>query len=73
MRKEHCNVLNINQLNYIFSTTQDPAKAQKHISNMLNIPASKVVVKVKRLGGGFGGKETRANLTLLPIAIAARK
>lgn len=29
--------------------------------------------KVKRLGGGFGGKETRAVMLAVPVAIAAYK
>lgn len=28
---------------------------------------------MKRIGGGFGGKESRANLLILPLAVAANK
>ena len=28
---------------------------------------------MKRIGGGFGGKETAASLVALPVAVAARK
>ena len=39
---------------------QGPAHNQMHVAHALGIPAHKVVGKTKRLGGGFGGKETRA-------------
>lgn len=32
-----------------------------------------MVAKVKRIGGGFGGKETRASILAVPVAIAAYK
>lgn len=31
-----------------------------HVAQALGIPGHKVVGRTKRLGGGFGGKETRA-------------
>ena len=34
--------------------------SQETVSELLNLPAHKVHCKVKRLGGGFGGKETRS-------------
>lgn len=40
---------------------------------MLGIPQNRVTTKVKRLGGGFGGKESRASLVALPAAIAAHR
>lgn len=39
---------------------QGPAHNQMHVAHCLGIPGHKVVGKTKRLGGGFGGKETRA-------------
>lgn len=39
---------------------QAPQKHQKYVSSVLGIPMSKVVCKTKRIGGGFGGKETRS-------------
>jgi xanthine dehydrogenase/oxidase len=38
---------------------QAPAKHQKYVASTLGIPCNRVVSKAKRLGGGFGGKETR--------------
>lgn len=40
---------------------------------MLNIPRNRIVVKVKRLGGGFGGKESKPTLLALPAAFAAHR
>ena len=39
---------------------QGPAHNQAHVAHALGLPAHKVVARTKRLGGGFGGKETRA-------------
>ena len=46
---------------------------QHFVSHALGIPNHKVVAKVKRIGGGFGGKETRAATLAVPVAIAAYK
>lgn len=43
------------------------------VAAMLGIPSNRVVCKVKRCGGGFGGKESRTALLALPIAFAANK
>lgn len=46
---------------------------QDLIADALGVPKSRVVCRVKRIGGGFGGKETRAAVVYLPVAIAAQK
>ncbi|KAM3693300.1 hypothetical protein ACJW30_08G155200 [Castanea mollissima] len=45
---------------HMISSTQAPQKHQKDIAHVLDLPMSKVVCKTKRIGGGFGGKETRS-------------
>ncbi|GMY16295.1 xanthine dehydrogenase 1-like isoform X1 [Fagus crenata] len=45
---------------HMISSTQAPHKHQKYVSHVLGLPMSKVVCKTKRIGGGFGGKETRS-------------
>eukprot|EP00256_Glycine_max_P045846 XP_006598294.1 xanthine dehydrogenase 1 [Glycine max] len=45
---------------HMISSTQAPQKHQKYVSHVLGLPMSKVVCKTKRVGGGFGGKETRS-------------
>ncbi|XP_052108756.1 xanthine dehydrogenase 1-like [Arachis duranensis] len=44
----------------MISSTHAPQKHQKYVSHVLGLPMSKVVYKTKRIGGGFGGKETRS-------------
>lgn len=55
----------------IYSSTQDPSGTQSLIAHVLGIPINKVAIRVKRLGGGFGGKESRHILVALPVAFAA--
>jgi len=57
----------------IFCSTQHPTEIQKLIAHVLNIHINKVNVRVKRIGGGFGGKESRAALLALPVTFAAYK
>ncbi|XP_043691113.1 xanthine dehydrogenase 1-like isoform X2 [Telopea speciosissima] len=45
---------------HMISSTQAPQKHQKYVCRVLGLPMSKVVCKTKRIGGGFGGKETRS-------------
>lgn len=40
---------------------------------MLGIDQNKIISKAKRIGGGFGGKESRSSTIVLPIALAAKK
>ena len=57
----------------IFASTQNPKETQQLVAEVLQIPANRVVVRVKRLGGGFGGKETRSVFLSCGLAVAARK
>lgn len=57
----------------VFSSTQNPMETQLYIAQVCNVPANRVVTRVKRLGGGFGGKETRSVLLACICAIAAKK
>ncbi|KAL1546681.1 xylitol dehydrogenase [Salvia divinorum] len=45
---------------HMISSTQAPKKHQQYVARVLGLPMSKVVCKTKRVGGGFGGKETRS-------------
>ncbi|KAJ2490425.1 hypothetical protein IWW37_003166 [Coemansia sp. RSA 2050] len=51
----------------VFASTQNPTEAQMVIAQVLGVPASRVVCRVKRIGGGFGGKDARS----IPIAAFA--
>ncbi|CAG8500087.1 2263_t:CDS:10 [Ambispora leptoticha] len=44
----------------VHASTQNPTETQIVLASVLGIRANKVVCRVKRLGGGFGGKETRS-------------
>ncbi|HTY58135.1 MAG TPA: xanthine dehydrogenase molybdopterin binding subunit [Bacteroidota bacterium] len=55
-----------------FSSTQHPSETQAIIAEVLGIRKNNVVVEVRRLGGGFGGKETQANHVAAWAALLAR-
>lgn len=57
----------------IFSSTQWPQKIQKESARLLGISESRVNVRVKRIGGGFGGKEAKGLMVALPAVFAAGK
>ncbi|KAJ3128358.1 hypothetical protein HK098_004605 [Nowakowskiella sp. JEL0407] len=57
----------------IFASTQNPTETQHLVAHVLGIPANRVNCKVKRLGGGFGGKETRSVFLSCAVAVAAKK
>lgn len=44
----------------IWSGTQNPTETQTYVAQVTGVAANKIVSRVKRLGGGFGGKETRS-------------
>ncbi len=57
----------------IFASTQNPTKTQMAVAMALGVPANRIVCRVKRLGGGFGGKETRCIPIDVAVAVAASK
>ncbi|ROV97083.1 hypothetical protein VMCG_07450 [Cytospora schulzeri] len=57
----------------IWSSSQNPNESQAYAARVLEVQANKVVVRVKRLGGGFGGKETRCVQLSTILALAAQK
>ena len=42
----------------VYSSTQHPSETQQIIAKMLNQKSNSISVSVRRIGGGFGGKET---------------
>jgi xanthine dehydrogenase large subunit len=44
----------------VWSSTQHPSEVQHLIAKVLDRPHNAVTVEVRRMGGGFGGKETQA-------------
>lgn len=57
----------------VFCSSQHPSEIQKLVAHVVGIPACKVASRVKRMGGGFGGKESRGMLVALPCALAANR
>ncbi|XP_062236272.1 xanthine dehydrogenase/oxidase [Platichthys flesus] len=57
----------------LFVSTQAPTKTQSLVAKALGVPANRVVVRVKRMGGGFGGKESRTTVLSTVVAVAANK
>jgi len=46
----------------LYSATQSTMEVQEVLSHVLGIPAHKIVIDVRRLGGAFGGKERAGTL-----------
>ena len=57
----------------IQTSTQHPSEAQHMVAQVLGIPSHSVTVQVRRLGGGFGGKESQMNIFCTVAALGARK
>lgn len=57
----------------VHCSTQTPMKTQKFAAHVCGIPYSKVVCRVKRMGGGFGGKESRTVPFSSAVAFAAHR
>lgn len=57
----------------VFSSTQHPTEVQHMVAQVLGVASHAVTVEVRRMGGGFGGKETQSNLFACVAALAARK
>lgn len=55
----------------VFVTTQMQQFCQKTIMELLNIPANRVTLRTKRIGGAFGGKNSRPLYVCGPAAVAA--
>ena len=55
----------------IYHSTQEPCNVQNQIAHTLGLKRHKIIVKCKRIGGGFGGKERMHNALI--AALAARK
>lgn len=44
----------------VYSSTQHPSEVQKLVAEVLNVPFNRITVDMRRMGGGFGGKESQA-------------
>lgn len=57
----------------VHSSTQHPSEAQHMVARVLGVASNAVMLNVRRMGGGFGGKETQMNLFCSVAALAAKK
>ena len=57
----------------IFSSTQHPGEVQHWVAHALGLQLHDVRVETRRMGGGFGGKETQAGHLAVWAALAAKK
>ena len=58
---------------HVYTSTQHPGEVQHMVAHALGIAAHDVVVECRRMGGGFGGKETQMSLFACAAAIVARR
>jgi xanthine dehydrogenase large subunit len=58
---------------HVLSSTQHPTEIQHVVARVLGLPDHAVVAEVRRMGGGFGGKESQATQWAAIAALAARK
>lgn len=58
---------------HIWSSTQHPSEIQHLVAHLLGKPSADVTVEARRLGGGFGGKETQATAPAAACALVALK
>nr|MCU0832755.1 molybdopterin-dependent oxidoreductase [Rhizobiaceae bacterium] len=57
----------------VWCSTQHPSEVQHMVAHVLGASSHDVEVKVRRMGGGFGGKETQSNQFAVIAALFARK
>jgi xanthine dehydrogenase large subunit len=55
----------------VHSSTQHPGEVQHVVAHMLHLPQSAVTVEIRRMGGGFGGKESQATQWAALAALGA--
>lgn len=58
---------------FVYSSTQHPSEVQHTVAKVLGVPDAAVTTEIRRMGGGFGGKESQANQWAALAAVAAAK
>ena len=56
----------------VCSSTQHPTEIQHKVAEAIGVPMHAVRVETRRMGGGFGGKESQGNHLACACAVAAR-
>jgi xanthine dehydrogenase large subunit len=57
----------------VYTSTQHPSEGQLLVAQVLGVPTHAVTFECRRMGGGFGGKETHANLFCAAAALVATR
>ena len=57
----------------VYSSTQHPGETQQIIAKMLNQKNNTITVEVRRIGGGFGGKETQSFIFAAICTLLSKK
>jgi xanthine dehydrogenase large subunit len=57
----------------VYSSTQHPGEVQHQVAHALDRLAKDIVVECRRMGGGFGGKESQPGLFACVAALLAQK
>ena len=58
---------------HLYCSTQHPTEMQLVVAHALNLVANQVTVEMRRMGGGFGGKESQSALFACVAAVAAQR
>ena len=58
---------------HVYCSTQHPSEMQHVVAHALGLHSHHVVVECRRMGGGFGGKESQSALWAAAASIAAAK
>ena len=58
---------------YLYCSTQHPTEMQHVVAHCLNLNSNQVTVEMRRMGGGFGGKESQSALFACVASIAAKR
>ncbi|QSR17693.1 xanthine dehydrogenase molybdopterin binding subunit [Novosphingobium sp. KA1] len=58
---------------HVLCSTQHPSEVQHLVAHLLGVSSADVTVEVRRMGGGFGGKETQATSFAAAAALVAVK
>ncbi|MGR3430052.1 xanthine dehydrogenase molybdopterin binding subunit [Sagittula sp.] len=56
---------------HVYSSTQHPTEIQHKVAHALHMNMHKVRVETRRMGGGFGGKESQGNALAIACAVVA--
>ncbi|MCC1493928.1 xanthine dehydrogenase molybdopterin binding subunit [Cognatishimia sp. F0-27] len=57
----------------VHASTQHPTEIQHKVAHALHLPMHGVRVETRRMGGGFGGKESQGNALAIACAVVAAK